>query len=248
MLRFFRQLRKSLMEQSKTRTYFFYAVGEIFLVVIGILIALQVNNWNEEKALQKDLNTYLAKKMENLNEDQQELQRLYDYRIQASEMSTKMLDVGLKNAPTLEIVDFLMMITVEKRFISAIQKEQANEVTDFFKGIKEAKISDLEIDYMNLTDAVTFDESRLNNFSEDLEADLWRTGFFTDNRELFEDRRHGLEKVPDLIFPKAEGFNSLEAIVRRNEIANGRLAIQYAELIELNQQLITSIQNYLNNH
>lgn len=47
MLRFFRQLRKSLIEKKKVRTYLLYASGEILLVVIGILIALQVNNWNE---------------------------------------------------------------------------------------------------------------------------------------------------------------------------------------------------------
>jgi len=37
------------MEQNKIRTYLFYAVGEILLVVIGILIAMQVNNWNEQR-------------------------------------------------------------------------------------------------------------------------------------------------------------------------------------------------------
>ena len=51
MLRFFRHIRKKLMEQNKIRTYIFYAIGEILLVVIGILIALQVNNWNEERKL-----------------------------------------------------------------------------------------------------------------------------------------------------------------------------------------------------
>lgn len=37
------------MEQKKVRTYLLYSTGEILLVVIGILIALQVNNWNEER-------------------------------------------------------------------------------------------------------------------------------------------------------------------------------------------------------
>ena len=37
------------MEQNKTGKYFKYAIGEILLVVIGILIALQINNWNEQR-------------------------------------------------------------------------------------------------------------------------------------------------------------------------------------------------------
>lgn len=41
------------MEQNKVRTYLLYAIGEILLVVIGILIALQVNNWNEERKANK---------------------------------------------------------------------------------------------------------------------------------------------------------------------------------------------------
>ncbi len=47
MIKFFRHIRKDLMETGKTGKYFKYAIGEIVLVVIGILIALQINNWNE---------------------------------------------------------------------------------------------------------------------------------------------------------------------------------------------------------
>jgi len=49
MIKFFRHIRKDLMETGKTGKYFKYAIGEIILVVIGILIALQINNWNEVK-------------------------------------------------------------------------------------------------------------------------------------------------------------------------------------------------------
>ncbi|WP_282043666.1 DUF6090 family protein [Winogradskyella flava] len=49
MIKFFRQIRLNLMETGKTSKYFKYAIGEIILVVIGILIALQINNWNEGK-------------------------------------------------------------------------------------------------------------------------------------------------------------------------------------------------------
>jgi len=49
MLKFFRKIRQNLLSENKTGKYFKYAIGEIILVVIGILIALQINNWNENR-------------------------------------------------------------------------------------------------------------------------------------------------------------------------------------------------------
>ena len=48
MIKFFRIIRQQLINQNKMGKYFKYAIGEIILVVIGILLALQINNWNEE--------------------------------------------------------------------------------------------------------------------------------------------------------------------------------------------------------
>ena len=55
MIKFFRQIRQSLVRQGKSQKYIVYAVGEILLVVVGILIAVQINNWNEnqKKLIQK---------------------------------------------------------------------------------------------------------------------------------------------------------------------------------------------------
>ncbi|MBT8265790.1 MAG: hypothetical protein KJP20_04535, partial [Bacteroidia bacterium] len=56
MIKFFRKIRKNLLSEGKTGKYLKYAVGEIALVMIGILLALQVNNWNENrKAENKEL-------------------------------------------------------------------------------------------------------------------------------------------------------------------------------------------------
>jgi len=49
MLKFFRRIRFDLMEKNKTGKYFKYAIGEIVLVVIGILIALSINTWNQNQ-------------------------------------------------------------------------------------------------------------------------------------------------------------------------------------------------------
>jgi len=49
MIKFFRSIRKNLLNEGKTVKYFKYAIGEIVLVMIGILLALQVNNWNQDR-------------------------------------------------------------------------------------------------------------------------------------------------------------------------------------------------------
>jgi uncharacterized protein YnzC (UPF0291/DUF896 family) len=75
MFRFFRKIKKSLIESGNAKRYFLYATGEIILVVFGILIALQINNWNEdrknskkEKIVLKELITTLEKNNEIVNE------------------------------------------------------------------------------------------------------------------------------------------------------------------------------------
>ncbi len=69
MIKFFRKMRLELMTANKTRRYLKYALGEIILVVIGILIALQINNWNEgRKQIQKSRN-YLSEIVKDLQSD-----------------------------------------------------------------------------------------------------------------------------------------------------------------------------------
>jgi len=49
MIKFFRKIRQNVLSEGKTGKYFKYAIGEIVLVVIGILIALSINNWNDQR-------------------------------------------------------------------------------------------------------------------------------------------------------------------------------------------------------
>ena len=54
-MKIFRKVRQQLASENKAASYLRYAIGEIFLVVIGILIALQVNNWNENRKLNQKI-------------------------------------------------------------------------------------------------------------------------------------------------------------------------------------------------
>lgn len=75
MIKFFRHIRKSLLEQNKMGKYFKYAIGEIILVVIGILIALQINNWNEKQKQNKEEQRVLNNIKKDILKDTVQLNR-----------------------------------------------------------------------------------------------------------------------------------------------------------------------------
>jgi len=86
MLTFLRKIRKSLIESGSGQKYLLYAVGEILLVMIGILLALQVNNWNEERKKsidEKALLTQLTITVQS-NLDHLEESKMIDYQTMSS--------------------------------------------------------------------------------------------------------------------------------------------------------------------
>ena len=79
MIKFFRHIRKDLMEKNKTSKYFKYAIGEILLVVIGILIALQINNRNEKRLNENNIRSILKEVQNDLEEDILKSKNLFAY-------------------------------------------------------------------------------------------------------------------------------------------------------------------------
>lgn len=76
MFKIFRKIRFDLMEKNKTGKYLKYAIGEIILVVIGILIALQINNWNEEQKLQRNIKGIYSIIKNDLADDIKQIDRV----------------------------------------------------------------------------------------------------------------------------------------------------------------------------
>ena len=76
MIKFFRHIRQQILSEGKTGKYLKYAVGEIVLVVIGILIALQINTWNEDYKNKKKERGYLINLQQDLKADSLRLSEL----------------------------------------------------------------------------------------------------------------------------------------------------------------------------
>lgn len=78
-MKIFRRLRQNLLKKERIRKYIFYAIGEIVLVVVGILLALQINNWNEDRKREVLKENYLQSLKSDLQEDLSALRERLEY-------------------------------------------------------------------------------------------------------------------------------------------------------------------------
>lgn len=91
MIKFFRKIRYNLMETGKTTKYIKYAIGEIALVMIGILLALQVNNWNTQRINKQTENDNYCQLALDFESDKAELLKLIEASRQREATSKQLL-------------------------------------------------------------------------------------------------------------------------------------------------------------
>ncbi|MAN87673.1 MAG: hypothetical protein CL555_12825 [Algoriphagus sp.] len=104
MISLFRRLRQKLLIQNRLSRYVIYALGEIFLVVIGILIALQVNNWNEERKTKNRERDVLKRLQQEMVQDSLNLESsisLVKYKAEQAERLLRAFEIDseIENPP-----------------------------------------------------------------------------------------------------------------------------------------------------
>ena len=123
MIKFFRKIRQSLLHDNKFGKYLLYAIGEIILVVIGILIALQINTWNEwrkDRIKEENILHDLAKNIEiNIQTFQNDINLLEEWG-RSSEIIILALGNKTVYSDTLRNHFHLARITKQKLFVSNI--------------------------------------------------------------------------------------------------------------------------------
>ena len=96
MIKFFRHIRQRLLAESKFSKYVVYAIGEIVLVVIGILIALQINNWNEKRKLAAYEEILLSQLRQDLKRNVEDL----ELNISLQQKTIRSTDILLRHMQT----------------------------------------------------------------------------------------------------------------------------------------------------
>ena len=108
MIKFFRKIRRNLLSQGKTGTYFKYAIGEIILVVIGILIALKINTWQMEKDDRKTEISLLKNIKSDLENDIREYRSVREFKLAQNEAAVRLLDYMIdRSRPLRDTVQFV---------------------------------------------------------------------------------------------------------------------------------------------
>lgn len=94
MIKFFRKIRRKLLASDQIKKYAIYALGEIVLVVVGILIALQLNEWNDHRKQLKLEDEYYCRLLDDARLDEEQIQsllQLAEARLEASNRTVRLL-------------------------------------------------------------------------------------------------------------------------------------------------------------
>ncbi|MGV6832408.1 MAG: DUF6090 family protein [bacterium] len=144
------------METSKTGKYFKYAIGEIILVVIGILIALQINNWNEgQKDKKQELKQLKALKLE-FDKNLITFDSLMNHHIENEKATVALMNAKDKDY-SLETLDSLFLKTIYNYnfdpsrgiYNSLINSGQIELISNELLKYKIAEIQDIVVDYID---------------------------------------------------------------------------------------------------
>ena len=127
MIKFFRKIRYNLMEQNKTGKYFKYAIGEIVLVVIGILIALSINNWNEGRKGKSLAKQYAYELVRDIKQDALVLNYNIEYHTKTTVGLDTLLTFKNKDLNQPSINDSLYVLF--KRYCTRVVEFKNNENT-----------------------------------------------------------------------------------------------------------------------
>jgi len=124
MIKFFRHIRQRMLKENRFSRYFIYAIGEIVLVVIGILIALQINTWNEGRKVGKQEVLYLERLIVENQSDLETFSNAIEKIVKGNEsivaMSESMKDANTSDSSLIKSVnDFLAFGSIYPVFSSS---------------------------------------------------------------------------------------------------------------------------------
>lgn len=257
MLTFFRRIRRNLANQNKFVQYSRYAVGEIVLVVIGILLALQINNRNSQRIEKKNFESNLQFVIEDLEQDKTDLLKLKKERQRVINKTDYILRAvkEQKVLPTSEIYNnseimIWKSFDINNNGHERILSSSLYEAIDF--QLVRNKVRAYNLLYQQIRDL----EKKLNESVEEMEIEMSKNGSIL---ELYEygNLMNNVSELDDATKKELENFvidfnksyinnPPMLSLFQRGKLITNGLIIGYDYLIELGKDLQLEIEGYLN--
>jgi len=239
-----------MLTENKFSKYLLYAIGEIVLVVIGILIALSINNWNESNKEQNILNASLISLKLNIKEDVEDLNKQIKYNkavLEDIDFSFRIISLPkFENMPLSKYADSIIDIATERIFTPTNTAFKSMESGSHFRWINNQELAESIYKYYefldNFSDNVSGNNQFIKNHMEGFVYNVMELGtFFPKANPYSNDRSFKLDNTKILrgnpIFENALIGRKFRAI---GEIRKTEKAIVNAT------ELIIMIDEYLN--
>ncbi|WP_406683295.1 hypothetical protein N1F78_11440 [Seonamhaeicola sp. MEBiC1930] len=219
MIKFFRKIRQNLLSEGKTGKYFKYAIGEIILVVIGILIALYLNNLNQQNTIQKQQENHLmlvkremTSNINSLSAETAELTRIINA---TRDMLNVINSEVLLNDLTESNISTLLATNVSSDLFIQYENGALNQIiySGGLKDIENDSIRGILASWEGKINVVRLQEEQVNNVIEKIKNLMNKSG---DIRIIIEDL--GLSKQFELDLSTTRGSN--KNLIKLKEFEN----------------------------
>ena len=237
------------MEKNKTSKYLKYAVGEIFLVVIGILLALQINNWNEKHQAQNKMVSNFQNLIEDLESNKLQLSNLIERRIEVSEGAGFLID-NYENQIQVDENNFVVKLypVLSERYFEINRNGIDKVITSpAFELEQMETIRDLIKSYLRISNILNTFEIKENSAVENMEMITAGNGYFRTVWKTFRKNRYKTTTEynnPDFDFLKIMENDELLYILFRYELVTQIATKHRYDLIEKSDEIIKAIEDY----
>ena len=183
---FFR-IRRKFANENKYGKFISVAVVEMVLIIVGILIALQIDNWNQKKQERKIINDYIAIIKHNVADDLKSLEGIIEYRKQSLLYTDTILGY-YKNEqilnPKLFELGFISLF-VEQRFIPNRNAYESLKSSGFLRNLGSTNIEEALSAYYSLLGRIVTNEEVFNSLTLPIEENLSENGFYIEYADMF---------------------------------------------------------------
>ncbi len=223
-------MRQSLLKDKKYGLSISTAIVEMVLIVLGILIALQIDTWNQTRQEKKIVQEYLDIIKTNVVTDLNELKNIDAYRTQALRYTDTILgyyrNEHITNSKLFE--QGIMNLLVERSFKSNKSAYESLKNSGYLRAVGNTRIEEGLNTYYSLVDVISKSEEAFNSITLPIEENLSENGFYIEYIEMFQWEHNDtiqfsieeLQKYPDVQSTFIRSKMWLEAFIKRYTVLN----------------------------